>query len=52
MEEPAVKEMYEYYDFSTKITDEDKKGFQKTADFMYEAGMIDSKLDVNSLFYE
>lgn len=47
-----VEAMYEYYDFSTKITEEDKKGFQKTADFMLEAGMIEKKLDTNTLFYE
>lgn len=46
----AVKEMYAYYDFSTTVTDADKEGFQKTADFMYESGMIESKLDVNTLF--
>ena len=48
----AVKEMYGFYDFSTEITDADKKGFQKTADFMYESGMIENKLDVNTLFIQ
>lgn len=52
LEVAAVEEMYEYYNFSTEITDEDKKGFQKTADFMYESGMIESKLDVDTLFFE
>ena len=46
----AVKEMYSYYDFSTKVTSNDKSGFQRTADFMYETGMIDKKLDVDILF--
>lgn len=46
----AVKEMYAYYDFSTTVTDADKEGFQKTADFMHESGMIESELDVNTLF--
>lgn len=46
----AVKEMYRYYDFSTKITSGDKSGFQRTADFMYENGMIEKKLDVDILF--
>lgn len=46
----AVKEMYQYYDFSTKITNNDKNGFQRTADFMYENGMIEKKLDVDILF--
>lgn len=48
----AVRSMYDLYDFSTEITDEDKAGFQKTADFMYESGMIDEKFDVNQLFIE
>ena len=48
----AVKEMYGYYDFSTEITDADKEGFQKTADFMYESGMIENELDVNTLFIQ
>ena len=47
----AVKEMYTQYNFSTEVTEADKAGFQKTADFMYEAGMIDNALDVNTLFY-
>lgn len=46
----AVEDMYDDYDFSTEITAEDKKGFQKTADFMYESGMIEEKLDVSILF--
>lgn len=48
----AVKEMYGSYDFSTEITDDDKEGFQKTADFMYESGMIENELDVNTLFIQ
>jgi len=48
----AVKEMYGQYDFFTGIREEDKQGFQKTADFMYEAGMIEKELDVEELFYE
>ena len=48
----AVKEMYGFYAFSTEITDADKEGFQKTADFMYESGMIENELDVNTLFIQ
>lgn len=43
----AVEEMYAYYNFSTELTEADKKGFQNTADFMYESGMIENPLDVN-----
>lgn len=52
LDEDAVKEMYDYYDFSLDITDDDKEGFQKTADFMLESGMIDEALDVNTLFIQ
>ena len=50
LDEAAVKDMYQYYDFSLEITDEDKAGFQRTADFMYEAGMIDEEFDTSTLF--
>ncbi len=46
----AVKEMAEYYDFSTVLTDKDIEGFQKTADFMYESKMISNPFDVKTLF--
>lgn len=52
LEVEAVEEMYGYYDFSTEITEEDKQGFQRTADFMYENGMIEKKLNVSELFYK
>lgn len=52
LDETAVAEMYEYYDFSTELTEADKAGFQGTADFMYESGMIENEFDVNSLFFE
>lgn len=48
----AVEEMYGYYDFSAEITEEDVRGFQDTADFMFEAGMIEKELDVKNLFFE
>ena len=50
LDEEAVKEMYAFYDFSMDVTDEDKEGFQKTADFMLESGMIEEELDVDGLF--
>ena len=48
----SVEEMLEYYDFSTELKDTDRAGFQRTADFMYENGMIENQLDVDTLFYE
>lgn len=50
LETAAVEEMYEYYDFNTEITDEDKQGFQNAADFMFASGMIEHQLDVSTLF--
>lgn len=50
LELEAVEEMYGLYDFSTKVTEEDKQGFQRTADFMYESGMIENQLHVDELF--
>ena len=46
----AVEEMYAYYDFSTEITEEDREGFQRTADVMFETGMMDEKMDASLLF--
>ena len=51
LDEEAVQEMYGYYDFSMEISDEDRDGFQKTADFMLESDMIEEALDVNTLFF-
>ena len=52
LEVSAVEDMVQYYDFSTETTGKDKEGFKKTADFMFETGMIETELDVNTLFYE
>lgn len=52
LDEQAVKDMYACYDFSLDVSDEDRAGFQKTADFMLEAGMIEEPLDVNTLFFQ
>lgn len=50
LEVDAVEEMYAYYDFTTEILEKDKQGFQRTADFMFESGMLENKLDVSKLF--
>lgn len=47
----AVREMAQCYDFSLDITDADVAGFQKTADFMYNSGMIEEAYDVSGLFF-
>ena len=48
----AVKEMFAAYDFSLEISEADVAGFQKTADFMCESGMIDAPYDVSGLFFK
>lgn len=50
LSEKAVEDMSALYDFSTELSDEDIKGWQKTADFMYSSGMIEKKFDVKTLF--
>lgn len=52
LDEEAVNEMIQYYDFSTEVTDADKAGLQKTADFMLESEMIETAVDVNELFFQ
>ena len=52
LDEQAVKDMYACYDFSLDVSNEDRAGFQKTADFMLESGMIEEPLDVNTLFFQ
>ena len=49
-EHPEIIEKLE--EAQTEIADYDKEGFQKTADFMYESGMIDEAFDVKQLFIE
>ena len=48
----AVKDMYKDYDFSIEVTDKDREGFRKTADFMLESDMIETMPDLDSLFLE
>lgn len=51
MDEEAIIEMYPQYDFSTEINDEAVAAFERTADFMLEADMIDTEVDIDSLFF-
>lgn len=48
----AIESMYALYDFNTEITQQDKEMFQKTADFMYEADMIEAPFDTSVLFFD
>lgn len=49
LEPSAVKEMYPMYDFSMEITDLNIESMKKTMDFMLENGMIENKVDIESL---
>ncbi|NMM64725.1 aliphatic sulfonate ABC transporter substrate-binding protein [Clostridium sp. P21] len=47
-----VKEMYNWYDFSPKITEKDIKELEKTQDFLMENGMLKKKIDIKSLIQD
>lgn len=50
LDDDAFDSMYKQYDFNIDVTENDIKGLQKTADFMFENGMIKNKVDARSLF--
>jgi len=45
----AVREMYTLYDFDPELTDEDLKLLATTEEFLYNSGMIESRVDVSKL---
>lgn len=51
MEEDAIRAMYPQYNFSTEINEEAVAAFQRTADFMLEADMIEVEVDIDGLFF-
>lgn len=50
LDDKAYDYMYPMYDFSNEIEEDDKKGFERTKDFMLDNGMIEKDFDVNELF--
>ena len=50
LDQQAVEDMYQFYDFSMETTEHDVEGLQRTAGFMLEAGMMDRAVDVSELF--
>ena len=50
LDDKAYDYMFPMYDFSTKITDKDKKGFERTKKFMLDNKMIEKDFDINLLF--
>lgn len=52
LDEEAVASMYEMYDFSTSLTDEDAELLSKTENFLFDSKMIENHVNVKDLFYE
>ena len=50
LDDKAYDAMYPMYDFSTKLEEEDIKGFERTKDFMLKNGMIENDFDLNEMF--
>lgn len=50
LDDESYEDMLKLYDFSTAITEKDKEGYQKTADFMKNTDMIENDVDIDSLF--
>lgn len=50
LDDKAYEYMFPMYDFSTKITDKDKEGFERTKKFMLDNKMIEKDFDINLLF--
>ena len=50
LDDKAYDYMCPMYDFSTKITDKDKEGFERTKKFMLDNKMIEKDFDINLLF--
>lgn len=50
LDDAAYDTMYPQYDFSLQVSEKDIAGLQKTADFMYENGMIKNKVNAKELF--
>ena len=50
LDDKAYDYMFPMYDFSTKITEKDKEGFERTKKFMLDNNMIEKDFDINLLF--
>lgn len=46
-----TKEMYSWYDFSSKITDKDIKELEDTQEFLMSNGMQEKKIDIKDMLY-
>lgn len=50
IDDKAYDYMYPMYDFSTEIKESDKKGFERTKDFMLDNKMIENDFAIEDLF--
>jgi len=46
-----TKEMYSWYDFSSKITDKDIKELEDTQEFLMSNGMQQKKINIKDMLY-
>lgn len=49
LEESAVKEMFDWYDFSQEFTSTDAKGLEATQQFLLDNGMLENKIDIKDI---
>ena len=50
-EKSSCEELYEIYDFDPEITAEDIEMMKKTEEFLFNSGMIENHVDVESMIY-
>ena len=50
IDDKAYNHMYPMYDFSIKISVKDRKGFERSKEFMLENKMIENNFDIEELF--
>lgn len=52
LEESAVKEMFDWYDFSPEFTSTDAEGLKATQQFLIDNGMLENKIEVKDIIAE
>ncbi|WP_082759828.1 ABC transporter substrate-binding protein [Abyssisolibacter fermentans] len=49
LDEKAVKEMFDWYNFDPAFTPEDAKGLEATQKFLIDNGMLDNEININDI---
>lgn len=49
LDEKAVKEMFDWYDFNPEFTSEDVKGLDATKQFLIDNDMLDNEININDI---